>query len=213
MARPFLGLQHESHIRDEALRICLQASRSILDDYKHLREGRRSSPRFHVLSYQSYSAAVQLAAFLLVEQTFETEEPTIREDIEMVIKDLDAWVDSGPMIADGQRVLKIMLQICDMRHLGGAQGQAGPVPHQEELATEIGPVFGGGESTARKYLRRCDINYLLNQDFSSAGTLGAGTSTDSELDSLFDFDVPLDMLSIEQWDFLLHGTSFVTNSF
>lgn len=96
-----------------------------------------------------------------------------------------------------------MLQIYDHR---GAAGTP------ESIASEIGLVFGG-ESTARKYLGRCGINYLLNQ-IQPVFTRGANDEYDKPVAGLYDpseLDITLNMLDPEQWEILLNSIDSTLN--
>ncbi|KAL1957561.1 hypothetical protein VTO42DRAFT_5788 [Malbranchea cinnamomea] len=154
MHRPFLQQQIGA-----SWEVCARAARDVLSVYKILRtpdiERLRRSQKFYVQAYQIYSAAVAQAAFLLVEQSFPVE--TIREDVEMVISDLSLGGLDGMGVStmkDGKRILRKMLDMHDRR------GQTEPL-ESESLVPEISAVFGG-EQTTRKYLKRCEISYVLN---------------------------------------------------
>ncbi|TQB74923.1 hypothetical protein MPDQ_003954 [Monascus purpureus] len=172
MMRPFLGSS-----LNKAYDVCLQATQDIMSVYKYLRshESFRRNPKFYIQAYETYTSTVQLAAFLLVEPSFPPD--TIRGDIEMVIADLEAGPHSIPIIRDGKKTLERMLQIYDRR------GQASA--DCDSIAREIAPVFGGGEHSARRYLSRCDIAYLL--DLNSADS---PLSLDlGDMDNIWDFDL------------------------
>ena len=152
MYRPFL------HPPVGAARtICTKSAEDVLSVYSLLRGSRgeqlRQSPRFIVQNYQIFSAAVALAAFLLVESTFPSLQ--IRKDVEMVIADL-AQRETAPAVAvDGSKLLQKMLDIHDRRD------QFNPRESQR-LIPAIATVFGG-EQTTRNYLRH-DLGYVLNSE-------------------------------------------------
>jgi hypothetical protein len=189
LLRPFLDSNPEAHASS------VQVANEILDSYKFIRQqpSLRRNPKFQITAYQSYSAAVQLAAFLLVERSAPE---TLRQDIEIVIEDLGANTLGLPISVDGCTVLRHMLQLYD--HLGATSVSP------ESIAQDIAPVFGG-ERSARNYLRRCNIDNLLNRD--RAGTADGSSSRNAnpaiELIDMFNFDAPLDMLGVEDWTTLL----------
>lgn len=140
-----------------APRICIESAEDVLSVYSLLRsscsEQLRRSPKFIVQSYQIYSAAVALAAFLLVERTFPS--LRIRKDIEMVIADLAQRETAEAVGVDGSKLLQKMLDMYDRRD------QFNP-RESERLIPAIAAVFGG-EQTTRNYLRH-DIGYVLNSE-------------------------------------------------
>ncbi|TVY69844.1 hypothetical protein Focb16_v001989 [Fusarium oxysporum f. sp. cubense] len=166
MVRPFLSSQPEAHA------ITMQTAGEILDAYKFIRRqpALRRNPKFYATAYQAYSSAVHLAALLLVERSAPE---SLQNGVEIVIEDLEANILGLPATLDGCKVLRKMLWIYDHR---GAAGTP------ESIASEIGPVFGG-ESTPRKYLGRCGINYLLNQN-QPAFTRGANDEYDKPIAGL-----------------------------
>lgn len=153
MNRPFI------HARiGDSWSACAKAADEVLTVYQSIRRSNAeqfcTSQKFLVQGYQTFSAAVALAAFLLVERSFPAD--NIRKDIEMVISDLGFSDAEVSISADGRKILAKMLDMHDRR---GLREQVEP----ESLVPEISSVFGG-EQTTRKYLKRCDIGYLLNGD-------------------------------------------------
>jgi hypothetical protein len=151
MNRPFL------HARiGDSWSVCAKAANDVLAVYQNLRgpdeERFRKSQKFFVQGYQIFSAAVALAAFLLVERSFPV--ATIRKDIEMVISDLSLGDEASTTMADGKKILAKMLAMYDAR-------DAEDPLESESLVPEISSVMGG-EQTTRKYLKRLDIAYVLN---------------------------------------------------
>ncbi|WEW62004.1 hypothetical protein PRK78_007504 [Emydomyces testavorans] len=160
MNRPFI------HTRTgQSWDVCAKAANEVLSVYHCLRnrnvEEFRKSQKFLIQGYQIFSAAVALAAFLLVERSFPAD--NIRKDIEVVISDLGYTDTQIPTAADGTKILISMLEMHDRRELHE------PV-EPETLVSEISSVFGG-ELTTRKYLKRCDIGYVLNDDPGTATTI------------------------------------------
>ncbi|KAJ5814562.1 hypothetical protein N7474_006339 [Penicillium riverlandense] len=217
MNRPFL------HARvGESWSVCARAAQEMLLPYRQMRESDvnrfRQSQKFAVQGYQAYTAAVTLAAFLLVERSFPGfSSESMRQDIEMVISDLELH-DIGPMVSDGIKILRKMLDMFERRDAGDPQ-------MRESLVQEIASVFGGEQPT-RRYLRQCDIGYVLNsqtthghqldghvptepgfpESVQDPGTNTAYHQTDAMLD---DFNLALDMLEYDQWwDFLLPEGGF-----
>jgi len=236
MNRPFL------HARiGESWSVCAKAAQGLLAVYRSMREPDverfRRSQKFVTQGYQVYTAAVTLAAFLLVERSFpDFSSDLMRRDVEMVISDLELR-DIGSMVADGIKVLRKMLDMFDRRESRDQQQE------RESLIHEIASVFGGEQPT-RKYLKRCDIGYVLNttkkvgereqtqppaiNSLRSRDELETGGS-DSGFESGVvaadrdhnnsnnnnrgqltsqDFDLAMDMLSSDQWDFLLPDIAF-----
>lgn len=195
MLRPFLGTH------PEASAICNVVAREILDGFKyiHSRSELQGNPKLHISAYQWYSIAVQLAAYLLVEPS---PPEGLRADVEMVIKELEVNPFRLPVTSDSHKILRKMLQMHDR---GSQTTQV-----QEAIATEIAPYFGG-EGSTRRYLRRCDIAYLLNGD--SAGMFGNNSgrleSFNPEMRDLSEFDVSLDMLGMEQYGLILQEVNAV----
>ena len=138
-----------------ASRICAESAEDVLSVYSLLRsscsEQLLRSPRFVLQCYQIYSAAVALAAFLLVERTFPS--LRIRKDIEMVIADLAHRDTAATLAVDGSKLLQKMLDMCDRRDRLNSR-------ESEQLTLAIATVFGG-EQTTRNYLRH-DVGYILN---------------------------------------------------
>lgn len=209
----------------ESWGVCARAAQRMLDVYRCMREPDvdrfRRSQKYLAQGYQIYTAAVTLAAFLLVERSFPDFSPDLmRQDIEMVISDLETK-DIGPIVAEGLRVLRKMLNMIDQRESRDLQAR-------ESLVREIAVVFGGEQPT-RKYLKRCDIGYVLNtaqkdesdvpvhpgavalqadSDLQARGDMAEFESTvsESQYQNQFvsqDFDLALDMLDSGQFDFLL----------
>ncbi|KAJ9379539.1 transcriptional regulator family: Fungal Specific TF [Paecilomyces variotii] len=210
----------------ESWAICARAAQRMLDVYRSMREPDverfRRSQKYLAQGYQIYTAAITLAAFLLVERSFPDFSPDLmRKDIEMVISDLELK-DIGSIVADGLRVLRKMLDMIDQRESRDPQAR-------ESLVREIAIVFGGEQPT-RKYLKRCDIGYVLNASQRTdehisaqarSGTLqehddlqttrGDVVGLESDLsESQYqnqsvsqEFDLALDMLDSGQFDFLL----------
>jgi len=77
----------------------------------------------------------------------------MRQDIETVISDLEGQ-DLSPMISDGVRIFQKKL---DMFAPWDGDSQM-----RESLVHEIASIFGG-EHPTRRYLRRCEIGYVLNE--------------------------------------------------
>jgi hypothetical protein len=147
----------------------------------------------HVQAYQVFSAAVALATFLLVEMP--SHAGVLRADIEIVLEDLNSYsctLDKErrmPLVSDGQKVIHRILALYDARRRlqsrisqagNGTEdlhkvGQTGDTP--EALVPAIYSVFGG-ESTARRYLERCAIDYILNEPTGNALS-GAGLQNHS----------------------------------
>ncbi|KAL1857302.1 hypothetical protein Plec18167_004779 [Paecilomyces lecythidis] len=205
----------------ESWAVCARAAQRMLDVYRSMREPDvdrfRRSQKYLAQGYQIYTAAVTLAAFLLVERSFPDFSPELmRKDIEMVISDLELK-DIGPIVADGLRILRKMFDMIDQRESRDPQAR-------ESLVREIAVVFGGEQPT-RKYLKRCDIGYVLNASQRAGSDIFAQTGTDNlpeqtgsdagrfEPDfsegqdqnqfASQEFDLALDMLDSGQFDFLL----------
>jgi len=162
MYRPFL---HPP--TGNAAAICAKSAEDVLAVYRLLREKYgldfKSSQKFRAHSYQPISAAVGLAALLLVEPSFPSD--PIRKNIEMVIDDIDRTDTARTLILpfDGSKLLRMMLHIYDRRAWCDAR-------EPERLAPAISSVLGDEQTTLR-YLRRCKIGYLLNSDSSDAAHL------------------------------------------
>ncbi|EFR00487.1 hypothetical protein MGYG_03489 [Nannizzia gypsea CBS 118893] len=153
MNRPFI------HTRaGDSWAVCAKAANEVLAVYQSMRnpdvEEFRKSHKLSVQSYQIFSAAVALAGFLLVERSFPAD--NIRPLIEMVISDLELCTEDASIAVNGRNTLIKMLDMYDRRQ------QREPV-EAESLVPEISVVFGG-EQTTRKYLKRCEIGYVLNED-------------------------------------------------
>ncbi|KAF3482588.1 uncharacterized protein GIQ15_05347 [Arthroderma uncinatum] len=153
MNRPFI------HARTgDSWAVCAKAANEVLAVYQSMRnpdvEEFRKSHKLFVQAYQIFSAAVALAGFLLVERSFPAD--NIRPLIEMVISDLSLCTADISIAVGGRNTLIKMLDMYDRRQ------QREPV-EPESLVPEISVVFGG-EQTTRKYLKRCEIGYVLNED-------------------------------------------------
>ena len=207
MFRPFLHpLVHDSWDR------CVQAATNALAVYKQIRAVDPShfhrSQKFPTQNYQIFSVAVALAVFLLVEQPTNSE--GIRADIVLIIEDLQYLEEADiriPLVVDGRKVLKKILKMCDRRRrVDGAEPTA--------LVPAIYSVFGG-ENTARKYLERCAIEYIINdkrgQDSAgpSEATFEVNFAPSSEPVSLGDINLDSDLSSIaynhstNDWDMMV----------
>ncbi|KAL2204243.1 hypothetical protein CC79DRAFT_1360159 [Sarocladium strictum] len=182
MYRPFLH-----PLQGDAWQQCVEASTGTLSVYKTLRSRDiahfQRSQKMHVQAYQVFSAAVALATFLLVEMP--SNAGVLRADIELVLEDLDSYsctLDKKrrmSLVSDGQKVIHRILALYDARRrlqsrtsqVGDGNGdlqkvsQTGDTP--EALVPAIYSVFGG-ESTARRYLERCAIDYILNEPTGNA---------------------------------------------
>ena len=189
MNRPFL------HARiGESWGVCFRAAKELLAPYRRMREVDpdrfRYSQKFKISGYNSYTAAVTLAAFLLVERSlpgFSSE--CMRQDIEMVISDLELQ-DLGPLISDGVKILWKMLDMFDHRR------DTKDPNTREALVRDIASVFGG-EHPTRRYLKQGENggqsdNTTMNTtadaftgsgsgSYSGAGTAGSISSTVSSL--------------------------------
>ena len=150
MNRPFL------HARiGESWGVCFRAARELLAPYRRMREVNpdrfRRSQKLVIQGYQSYTAAVTIAAFLLVERSlpgFSSE--YMRQDVDMVISDLELQADYlGPLVADGIKILRKMLLMFDHPRttMGGGD--------RESLVHDIASVFGG-ERPTRRYLKQSE---------------------------------------------------------
>jgi hypothetical protein len=177
MYRPFLH-----SLEGDAWQRCVEASTGTLAVYKSLRSRNlaqfQRSQKMHVQAYQVFSAAVALATFLLVEMP--SNAGVLRADIELVLEDLHSYSHTldkerrMPLVSDGQKVIHRILALYDARQrLQSKRSQAGndnednvkasqPGDTPEALVPAIYSVFGG-ESTARRYLERCAIDYILNE--------------------------------------------------
>lgn len=213
--RPFL------HARiGESWIVCAKAAQDMFVPYRRMREnnvaGFLRSQRFTSLEYQVYTAAVAVAAFLLVERSLPgLSSQSMIQDIQMVISDLEQ-VDLRPMLADGVKVLRKMLDLFEQDQDKDSQART-------SLVKEIASVFGG-EELAKKYLKQSHDDTLgstkatgvlqpLAIRESDLGhintTLPSITEHSSiEVGDLFiavndstsiDFEVALDMLSFDQW--------------
>ncbi|OKL60012.1 hypothetical protein UA08_04888 [Talaromyces atroroseus] len=226
--RPFL------HARiGESWIVCAKAAQDILVPYRRMREanvaGFLRSQQFTSLEYQVYTAAVAVAAFLLVERSLPgLSSQSMIQDVQMVISDLEQ-VDLRPMLADGVKVLRKMLDLFEQGHAQDSQARI-------SLVKEIAAVFGG-EELAKKYLKQshdtlCSTRATVTNvapthiaqsltmresDFGHTNnTIPSGIERpDIEVENSFttvndstslDFEVALDMLSFDQWlDYLIPG--------
>ncbi|KAE8550628.1 hypothetical protein TMatcc_008673 [Talaromyces marneffei ATCC 18224] len=210
--RPFL------HARiGESWIVCAKAAQDMFVPYRRMREnnvvGFLRSQRFTSLEYQVYTAAVAVAAFLLVERSLPgLSSQLMIQDIQMVISDLEQ-VDLRPMLADGVKVLRKMLDLFE-------QDQGKDSLARASLVKEIASVFGG-EELAKKYLKRSDDDMtsstqvtrtpqpLTTREPDFERSIPPSTEHPSiEVDNFFmtiddftsmDFEVALDMLSFDQW--------------
>lgn len=213
--RPFL------HARvGESWLVCAKAAQDMFIPYRRIREINVArflrSQRFTSLEYQVYTAAVAVAAFLLVERSLPgLSSQSMIQDIQMVISDLEQ-VDLRPMLADGVKVLRKMLDLFE-------QDQDKDSPARTSLVKEIASVFGG-EEFAKKYLKRSDDDMFIStkatrtpQPFttrdSDLGHINSEVPSITEHSSIeandffltvddstsIDFEVALDMLSFDQW--------------
>jgi hypothetical protein len=213
--RPFL------HARiGESWIVCAKAAQEMFVPYRQMREsnvaGFLRSQRFTALEYQAYTAAVAVAAFLLVERSLPgLSSQSMIQDIQMVISDLEQ-VDLRPMLADGVKVLRKMLDLFEQDQDKDSQART-------SLVKEIASVFGG-EELAKKYLKRSDNDTLgytkatqtprpltiREPDLGHINTAVPSITEHSniQVDDLFmaisdstaiDFEVALDMLSFDQW--------------
>ena len=195
MYRPFLH-----HPSGDPWRRCVAAATSALAVYRRLRSRDvarfRRSQRAHVQAYQTFSTAVVLATFLLVERPPDDDAcvRAIREDVDMAVADLRpfALASAGtgdarclPMVADGVRALNRILALYDARRSRGDSSNSssssgarsgGDAP--TALVPAIFSVFGG-EASARKYLERCTIEYIINEEPGGGGGGGGGGSADA----------------------------------
>lgn len=211
--RPFL------HARiGESWMVCAKAAQEMLVPYRRMRQmnitGILGSPRFLVLTYQVYTAAVAIAAFLLVERSLPGfPAASMIRDIEMVISDLEQ-TDLKPTLADGVGVLRKMLNLFE-------QNSRSQDPRERaSLVNEIASVFGG-EQLAGKYLKpysnvseslaATSLSYGVedapghdnySQDINTVEDHCLVTNIPSfsiEDPTSVDFEVALDMLSFDQW--------------
>lgn len=213
--RPFL------HARiGESWLVCAKAAQDMFVPYRRMREinvaGFLRSQRFTALEYQVYTAAVAVAAFLLVERSLPgLSSHSMIQDIQMVISDLEQ-VDLRPMLADGVKVLRKMLDLFE--HDQDRDSQA-----RTSLVKEIASIFGG-EELAKKYLKRSDDDTLGSTK--ATHTIQPVTTREPDLGHIstavpsitdhpgidlddflmavndstsIDFEVALDMLSFDQW--------------
>lgn len=213
--RPFL------HARiGESWLVCGKAAQDIFVPYRRMREtnvvGLLRSQWFTSLEYQIYTAAVAVAAFLLVERSLPgLSSQSMIQDIQMVILDLEQ-VDLRPTLADGVKVLRKMLDLFEQDQDRDSQARA-------SLVKEIASVFGG-EELAKKYLKRSDDGmfgsvkatrtpqpYTTKEPDLAHTNPAASPITEHssiEADDFFmpandstsiDFEVALDMLNFDQW--------------
>lgn len=213
----------------ESWTVCAKAAQEMLIPYRIMREpdvrAFRNSPKFPMQGYQAYTAAVALAAFLLVERSLPGfPSDLMRSDIEMVISDLEV-TGLGPMLTDGVKVLRKILVLFDQDNLRDPCAR-------ESLVHEIASVFGG-EHLTRKYLKQNSVSYITDSIpphpcppptlnlpatdlFAHRLTPVMGGSTNLETREFveanasdafwqsndpmaMDFDVALEMLNFEQW--------------
>lgn len=208
--------------------VCARAAQELLVPYRQMREANVAeflgSQRFIMQAYEAYTAAVAVAAFLLVERSLPgfPSQSMIR-DIEMVISDLEK-IDLRPMLADGVKVLRKMLRLFEQDHAHDLQARA-------SLTHEIATVFGG-EQHASKYFKQFRYDYdstalttvatpilppadggedIAGIDSATSSGLGNEAeipSIDVNVTTSFDFQVALDMLSFDQWlDYMLPETT------
>lgn len=177
MYRPFLH-----PLAGDSWQRCLSAASSALVIYRELRSQDVSrfqrSHKMRVQAYQIVSAAMVLATFLLVERPPDPEQ--IRSDVDMVMNDLQSIASkstegdtrSVPLVTDGLKVLQRILMLYDAR-CNTSSRTAGDNRNSDpptSLAPAISSVFGG-ETTARKYLERCAIEYIINDNMSDPNAL------------------------------------------
>ncbi len=222
MLRPFLTQAHE-HQRTAALAASLPLAQAALDSYKVVRRqaGRRHDPKFGILTFQAYSSAVQVAAFLLVE--WRQAPAALRADVALVIDDMTASALTLPILQPACRTLRKMLQIYDcfqgVRGAGvravaadtplDAAGLAHTnVDTPESMAPVIGPVFGG-EMSARNYLRRCGIEFLLNRGGGDTSTAETSPIVADVVDAAADdagwADLDTELLQLDPGSLLLES--------
>ncbi|KAF4345367.1 transcription factor [Fusarium beomiforme] len=216
MYRPFL-----KSLEGDAWQRCVEASTGTLAIYKSLRLQNvaqfQRSQKMHVQAYQVFSAAVALATFLLVEMP--SNAGVLRADIELVLDDLHSYSHSldrerrMPLVSDGQKVIHRILRLYDARRrLRSRKGQAGygdecaarPSESGDTPAALVPAIYSvfGGESTARCYLERCAIDYILNEPatsgrpVSSADPGGSGKRSQGAVSNVADqWEQSLDFLS------------------
>lgn len=153
----------------------------------------------HVQAYQIFSVAVALATLLLVEMPSNAD--MIRADIELVIEDLHFHnmsveaVRRVPLISDGSRVIRRILGLYDARckHQSSTQQDEAPT----SLVPAISYVFGG-ESSARRYLERCSIDYINGDTATTEG--GNLRNSYSGISELAVWDALLDPVQSGQLD-------------
>ncbi|KAI5306749.1 ATP-dependent DNA helicase sgs1 [Ascosphaera pollenicola] len=144
ISRPFMHAKI-----GEAWYVCANAAQDMLLPYRRMRQadpqGFLQSPKFVIQAYQAYTAAVAVAAFLLVDRALPNlPSESMFHDVEMVINDLDQS-DLGPMLAGGVKVLRRMLHLF-------INNQSRDPQAREGIVTEIASVFGGEQHT-RSYLK------------------------------------------------------------
>ncbi|KAI5296218.1 hypothetical protein KEM52_005088, partial [Ascosphaera acerosa] len=133
----------------DAWYVCADAAQDILLPYRRMRQADPvaflRSPKFVCQAYQAYTAAVAVAAFLLVERALPgLPSESMLRDVEMVINDLETS-DLRPMLAEGVKVLRKMVRLFLSNQSKDAQAR-------ESIVTEIASVFGGEQHT-RNYLK------------------------------------------------------------
>lgn len=141
--RPFMPVKI-----GEAWYVCASAAQDILIPYRRMRQadpdGFLRSPKFLIQAYQAYTAAVAVAAFLLVDRALPgLPSESMFHDVEMVVNDLE-MSDLRPMLAGGVKVLRKMLHMFMNNQSQDSQAREG-------IVNEIASVFGGEQHT-RNYL-------------------------------------------------------------
>lgn len=185
----------------DSLSRCMAAASSALSTYKVIRSqdtGRlQLSNKTRMQIYQIVSTALVLGTFLLVEQPLNSS--SIRADIEMVRDDLCAIqahyapnsIRAVPLLTDGLKLLYRILALYDARCRSEGMECSADAP--TSLAQGISTVFGG-EVSARRYLERCTVEYIMNDDESrSIGTTAepshATLSAEFQLGTIIDSSV------------------------
>lgn len=170
MYRPFLH-----PLVGDSWQRCLDAASSALVVYRDLRS--QDVPRFQrshkmrVQAYQIVSAAMVLATFLLVERPPDPDR--IRSDVDMVMSDLQSFASNStesdtrsvPLVTDGLKVLQRILMLYDARC--NTSGRSSNCQRNSDPPTSLAPAISsvfGGETSARKYLERCAIEYIINDN-------------------------------------------------
>ncbi|KAJ9145455.1 Transcription factor [Pleurostoma richardsiae] len=194
MYRPFL---HPLPAGDSWAR-CVDAASSALAAYRAIRaRDPRQLLRSHKTRSQAYqlvSSAVVIGTFLLVERPPDPALSRIRSDVEMIITDLRR-LQGVAMVSDGLRVLHRILALYDARN--STKDSHVARERVAEAPTTLVPgifSFFGGESSARKYLERCAIEYIMNDQseggYGSPGESGsAGPSEGFMWEALLDVSI------------------------